>query len=146
MIDKSWIGYEIGHSTIEIERGRLLAFARAIGEVDPVYTDVGAAQAAGYADLPVPPTFLFAAEMDSDTTGAMLDAMGIPLARLLHGEQGFIYQRPVCAGETITVTSRVTDVYDKKGGALEFVEKVSEARNAAGELVAELRAVLVVRN
>ena len=46
-------------------RGRLRFFAKAIGETDPVYTDDAAARDAGYPDLPAPPTFLFAAELDA---------------------------------------------------------------------------------
>ena len=52
-------------------------------------------------------------------------------------------------GETdpvYTDRSKITDIYDKKGGKLEFVIKTSEARNARNELVAELRTSLVVRN
>jgi hypothetical protein len=146
VIDRSWIGRELEPSELVIERGRLRAFARAIGETDPVYTDVETAQAAGYADLPAPPTFLFAVELDSGALDALLDGLGVPIERLLHGSQGFTYHRQACAGDVITVRSRIADIFDKKGGALEFVEKRSEARNAGGELIAELRTTLVVRN
>ena len=146
MIDKKWIGYELSASVLPIERSRLQFFAKAIGETDPVYTDVEAAQAAGYADLPAPPTFLFAAELDSGVVFKLLDQLEIPIAKLLHGEQGFVYHRPACVGDTITVRSTIEDIYDKKNGALEFVVKTSRASNQHGELVAELRAVLVCRH
>ncbi|WP_420464892.1 MaoC family dehydratase N-terminal domain-containing protein [Panacagrimonas sp.] len=146
MIDRSWIGRELAPVDLTLERGRLRFFARAIGETDPVYTDVQAAQRAGYADLPAPPTFLFGAELDGGTLDRLLADLGVPIAKILHGEQGFTYHRPACAGETITVQSRIADIFDKKSGALEFVVKTSEARNAAGELVAELRSVIVVRH
>lgn len=146
MIDRSWIGKTLKPSVLEIERGRLRAFAEAIGETDPVYRDVDAARAAGHADLPVPPTFLFAAEMDSNRMFELLTDMKVPLARLLHGEQGYTYHQQVHAGDVVTVTSRIANIYDKKGGALEFVEKISDVRNQDDELVAELRSVLVVRN
>lgn len=146
MIDRSWIGKTLKPSVLDIERGRLRAFAQAIGETDPVYSDVEAAQAAGHADLPVPPTFLFAAEMDSGRMFELLTDMKVPLARLLHGEQGYTYHQPIHAGDVVTVTSRIADIYDKKGGALEFVEKTSDVRNQNDELVAELRTVFVVRN
>lgn len=146
MIDKKWLGYELPVSTLTLERGRLRAFAKAIGETDPVYVDVDAARAAGYPDLPAPPTFLFAAEQDSGTQMAMIQEMGVPLRSILHGEQGFTYHRPVCAGDTVSVRSRVSDIYDRKGGALEFVVTLSEVRNQGGELVAELRAVIVCRH
>ncbi|PWR18175.1 MaoC family dehydratase N-terminal domain-containing protein [Zavarzinia aquatilis] len=146
MIDRKWIGHVSAPSELALDRGRLRFFAEAIGETDPVYTDVEVAQAAGYADLPAPPTFLFAAEMDSGAVMQTLTDLGIPLARLLHGEQGFTYHKPACAGDVITVVSRIADIYDKKGGALEFVVKQAEARNQAGELVAELRTSFVCRN
>ena len=146
MIDKKWIGYELPASVLPIERSRLQFFAKAIGETDPVYTDVEAAKAAGYADLPAPPTFLFAAELDSGAVFKLLDQLEIPIAKLLHGEQGFVYHRPACVGDTITVRSTIDDIYDKKNGALEFVVKTSRACNQHGELVAELRAVLVCRH
>lgn len=146
MIDKKWMGYELPVSTLQLERGRLRAFARAIGEIDPVYVDVQAARAAGYPDLPAPPTFLFAAEQDSGTQMAMAKAMGISLDKLLHGEQGFTYHRPTCAGDTVTVRTRVSEIYDRKGGALEFVVTLSDVRNQHDELVAELRGVLVCRH
>ena len=146
MIDKKWIGHELPASVLPIERSRLQFFAKAIGETDPVYTDAAAARDAGYPDLPAPPTFLFAAELDSGQSGALLDLLQIPLSKLLHGEQGFVYHRPACVGDTITVRPRITDIYDKKGGALEFVVKTAEARNQRDELVAELRTVIVCRH
>jgi len=146
MIDKKWIGHELLPSTLPIERSRLQFFAKAIGETDPVYTDVAAARAAGYTDLPAPPTFLFAAELDSGAVFRLLDDLQVPIAKLLHGEQGFSYHRSACAGDTVTVRSSISDIYDKKGGALEFVVKTSRATNQQGELVAELRSVLVCRH
>jgi acyl dehydratase len=146
VIDTKWIGYELPASVLPIERSRLQHFAKAIGETDPIYSDVAAARDAGYHDLPVPPTFLFAAELDSGATMKLLADLHIPIAKLLHGEQGFAYLRPACVGDVVTVRSVVEDVYAKKDGALEFVVKKSRATNQRDELVAELRTVLVCRH
>lgn len=146
MIDREWIGHETAASVLPIERSRLQFFAKAIGETQAIYTDRNAAQAAGYADLPAPPTFLFAAELDSGAVDDVLAKLEIPLAKLLHGEQSFTYHQPACVGDTVTVTSRIEDIYDKKNGALEFVVKASKAVNQRGELVAEMRSVLVCRH
>lgn len=146
MIDKKWIGHELPASVLPIERSRLQFFAKAIGETDPVYTDAAAARDAGYPDLPAPPTFLFAAELDSGAGFALIRDLQIPIARLLHGEQSFTYHRAACAGDTVTVRSSVTDIYDKKNGALEFVVKTSRATNQHGDLVAEMRSVIVCRH
>jgi acyl dehydratase len=146
MIDKKWIGYELGASVLPIERSRLQFFAKAIGETDPIYTDAAAARDAGYPDLPAPPTFLFAAELDSGASDRLLADLQIPIAKLLHGEQGFVYHRPACVGDTVTVRSTISDIYDKKNGALEFVIKTARATNQRDELVAELRTVIVCRH
>ncbi len=146
MIDKKWIGHELPSSLLPIERTRLQFFAKAIGETNPIYTDSAAAQAAGYPDLPAPPTFLFAAELDSGILLGMVSDLDIPIAKLLHGEQTFTYHRAACVGDTVTVRSTISDIYDKKGGALEFVVKTSRATNQRDELVAELRCVVVCRH
>lgn len=146
MIDKKFIGYQLKPSVLVVDRTRLQFFAKATGEKNPVYTDTAAAQAAGYADVPAPPTFLFAAELDSGANDQLLADLDIPLAKLLHGEQSFKYHQPVCAGDTVKVESTITDIYDKKGGKLEFAVKDSRVTNQRSELVAELRTVLVVRH
>lgn len=146
MIDKNWIGHELPASVLPIERTRLQFFAKVIGETDAIYTDVAAARDAGYLDLPAPPTFLFAAELDSGAVVRMLEDLGVPVAKLLHGEQSFTYHQPACAGDTVTVRSTITDIFDKKNGALEFVVKTSRAFNQHDALVAEMRAVVVCRH
>ena len=129
-----------------LERGRLRFFCHAIGETDSVYTDVDVARAAGYADLLAPPTFLFGLEAEGGRLELLVDLLQVPLGKVLHGEQAFTYHRPACAGDTITMRSRISDIYDKKGGALEFVVRQTRVSNQRDELVAELRCVTVVRN
>lgn len=146
MIDTAWIGRELAPAELSIDRTRLRFFAKAIGETDPIYTDVAAARAAGYRDLPAPPTFLFAAEMDAGTIDRLLVDLAIPVSKLLHGEQGFTHHRPVCAGDHVTVRSRIADIYTKKNGSLEFVVKTSTVTDQNGVLVADLRSVLVCRH
>jgi acyl dehydratase len=146
VIDRKWIGHELPASILAVERSRLRFFAKAIGETRLEYTDIAAARAAGYADLPAPPTFLMAAELDSGASDQLLKDLQIPLAKLLHGEQSFTYHKPVCAGDTVTVRSVISDIYEKKDGALEFVVKSTRAVNQRDELVAEFRSVLVCRH
>ena len=76
----------------------------------------------------------------------LLAQLGVPLAKLLHGEQGYTYHRAACVGDTITVRSRIEDIYDKKNGALEFVVRKTSVTNQRGEPVADLRCVSVIRN
>ena len=75
----------------------------------------------------------------------VLDVLQAPLGRMLHGEQRFFYERPVYVGDRIRLSTHIADIYDKKGGALQFVVKVSEVVNQRAEKVAELRSVIVAK-
>jgi len=146
MIDRAWLGRELPPSGMLLERARLQLFACAIGETDPVYLNASAARDAGYRDVLAAPTFLFSVELDSGATDRLLREMDIPLSKLLHGEQSFRYHKPVCAGDRVTVKSTISEIYNRKGGALEFVARTSRVTNQDDELVAELRSLLVVRH
>lgn len=145
-VDTAVIGTTLASMSMLIERGRLRAFAKAIGETDPVYTDLRSARNAGHPDLPVPPTFLFGIELEQPDPFAWLVGLGVDLRFVLHGEQRFDYQRVAHAGETLTARSRIEDVYTKRGGALEFVAKKTDVIDVEGAQVAQLTSVLVVRN
>ena len=45
MLDHSHIGHEFTPFNVDVEKGRLTFFAKAIGETNPVYTDESAAHA-----------------------------------------------------------------------------------------------------
>jgi hypothetical protein len=111
-----------------------------------VYTDDAAALAAGYSGLPVPPTFLFCLEMESPDPAAIRNLLGMDYRKLLHGEQGFSYHRTACVGDVLRFEQRIEDIYDKKGGALEFVVRQTRVSNQRGEAVADLRTVTVLRH
>src|SRR5512140_3724000 len=132
--------------SVEVERGRLRAFARATGQDDPVYSELAAAQGAGYPSLPVPPTFLFCLEMDAPNPMEVYERLGIDYARVLHGEQHFVYHRMAFAGETLHFAPRITDRYQKKGGSLDFIVRQTRVEGHDGTAVADLRCVLVVRD
>ncbi|MFD0364052.1 MaoC family dehydratase N-terminal domain-containing protein [Nocardia sp. GCM10030253] len=145
-LDPSVIGSALPPTTLTVDAGRLRFFAKAIGETNPVFTDLEVAKAAGHANLPVPPTFLFGIELESPDSFTWLADLGVDLRRVLHGEQSFTYHSTAVAGDVLTATPTIGDVYSKKGGALEFIEKTSKVTRADGDLVAELKTVIVVRN
>ena len=146
MIDRKYIGYTLPPFEVLVEKGRLKFFAKSIGQTDPVYTDDQAARAAGHPALPVPPTFLFCLEMEAPDPAAIRNLLGMDYRRLLHGEQGFVYERMAYAGDVLTFVQRVEDIYDKKNGALEFVVRLTQVTNQHGQAVAQLRTVSVLRN
>ncbi len=131
--------------TVTVERGALRAYAQVTGCTDPVYTDVEHARASGHRDLPVPPAYYFSLELLAGDPFDFLEALGIDLTRVLHGEQEFDYHEPLHAGDELVLVPRIVDVQSKKGGLLELVTKQTDVYRA-GRLAASLRAVLVVRN
>ncbi|AOF86549.1 MULTISPECIES: MaoC family dehydratase N-terminal domain-containing protein [unclassified Hydrogenophaga] len=146
MIDKQFIGYEVPPTLWDVEKGRIRFFAQVIGATDPIYFDTTAAKAAGYRDVVATPTFIFGAESDSGVLMTLLDTLKIDLREVLHGEQRFDYHAPVCAGDTLRFQTRVADIYDKKGGALEFVVNDTKVTNQLGEHVSDMHSVIVVRH
>jgi acyl dehydratase len=145
-VDSAFVGTQLPATTLTVDAGRLRFFAKAIGETNPLYTDVEAAKAAGYADLPVPPTFLFSIELENPDQFRWVVDQGIDPRFVLHGEQSFTYHSIAHAGDTLTATPRIVDVYSKKGGALEFIVKSTAVTRADGFAVADLETIIVVRN
>lgn len=146
MIDHKFIGMESEERFADVEKGQLRLFAKATGEKNPIFFDETAAKAAGYPAIPAPPTFAFClASLAPQTEGSLRD-MGVPIEKVLHGEQHFTYHKPIFAGDRIRIKTKVVDIYDKKGGALEFVVMETASHNQNGELCVSARNIAVVRH
>jgi acyl dehydratase len=151
MIDRDrHVGTVSEPRTATVEAGFLKFFAKATGETDPVYFDEDAARAAGHPGIPMPPTYLFSLQLSAPARrGDLFDAengVGVDMRRILHGEQAFTYHHPIHAGDRITMVTTTSDVYSKKGGALDFVVQETRFENQHGALCAEARQVSVIRN
>ena len=146
MIDRKFIGMESEDRFVDVEKGQLRLFAKATAEANPIFFDEEEAKKAGYTALPAPPTFAFCLASLAPPKTLSPRGMGIPIEKLLHGEQQFTYHRQIFAGDRIRLKTRVVDIYDKKNGALEFVVFETTSHNQAGELCVSARTVTVVRN
>jgi len=147
MVDQSAVGHRFAPVTAHVEPGRLRYFLNTLGERNPIYRELGAARAAGFAATPVPPTYLFCLEMmDTENPFEMLTTLKIDLSRVLHGEQSFTYHAPVVVGDTLTFRSRVAGVTDKKGGAMTLIVVETQVTNQKTVHVADLSRTIVVRN
>ncbi len=146
MLDRSKIGHEFPSFTADVEKGRLQFFARAIGETNPVYYDEDAAGAAGYRAIPAPPTFMFSIDLDGPQFLPMLSLLEMDIGRVLHGSQEFDYLGQIYAGDSITQRCRILDMFDKKGGALEFIVQETTYTNQDGEQVGRALQTIIYRN
>jgi hypothetical protein len=158
---KSVIGQSIGNSKVVVERGPVQHFADALLSSSPIYHDPAAAQAAGFGNIPAPPTWPFAMEFSGrfaelqpsgEPQGdAMIKVMGPLMAKgglILHGEQEFLYERAIEVGDVLSGEGTITDAYQKesKGRTMTFI--VSETKwtdDKTGELVATSRVNLIHR-
>jgi acyl dehydratase len=97
-------------------------FAKALGDMNPLYLDEAAARKSPFGTLLAPPTFpvtLAAGNMDPD----LFFELGLNFASIVHGEQEFEYLRPLKVGEKVTLKGRVADITEKEGksGVLDVV-------------------------
>jgi acyl dehydratase len=101
-LDQSLVGQETAPQTSAITVEQIRRFAGAVGDANPVFHDEAAARAAGFPHVLAPPTFVtrFRAEYAS---------VGLDPAKMqvLHGEQEYMYERPLHAGDTVTNRHRV---------------------------------------
>lgn len=146
MLDRSKVGHEFASFNTAVEKGRLKFFAKAIGEKNPLYSDELAARAAGYKNIPAPPTFPLVLDLEGPEFWPVLDLLDMDIGRVLHGSQEFEYLGMIYAGDIITVTSNIKDIFDKKSGALEFVVLENTYTNQNGDLVVKAINSLVYRN
>jgi acyl dehydratase len=142
-IDTSKIGKSYPPHEYEVGREKIREYANAVGEDNPVHHDREAAKVAGFRDVVAPP--MFAVVYSAGAMGpAILDPeLGINLMMMLHGGQEFEWSEPVCAGDTITTTAEVKDLYEKDGKTFYVFESVS--KNQEGEEVVRAAWTNIVR-
>ncbi len=144
--DRRHIGHAFPAFSVVVEASRIRFFAQVTRQGDPIYHDEAAAQAAGFASLPVPPTLVYCLEAERSGFDEMFRLLGADGSRMLHAEQGFTYFATPCAGDTLTFAQRIDDIYEKKGGLLQFVVRTTKVTNDRGDPVAELHNVIVLAN
>jgi acyl dehydratase len=138
------VGRELAGFSVQVRREELYRFARAIGETRPQYCDAAAAQAIGYPDVLVPPTYLFSLELRRPDRYATLDELGAPLSSARHAGESISSERLCFAGDTLDFRLRITDYIEKRQGSLGLLERTTEV-SRDGQLMATLVNVLAIR-
>jgi acyl dehydratase len=133
-INRDFIGRTFPASEpYQIGRELIRNFATAIKDNNPIYHDVEAARAAGHPDLVAPPTFLIT--MGFRDRGYMADpTLNLNYAMVVHGEQQFVLNRPVVAGDEVRSQATITNIAD--AGRNEKMTVESKIIDASGETVA----------
>ena len=126
-----------------VGREKIREFANAVFSVNPINLDVFAAQAAGYTDLVAPPTFAVVIQERSLHTVLADPEADIDFSRVVHGDQRFIANRAIVAGDALTSVLTVASV--KSLGAHSMITFNTEIFDANKELVSTAISTLVVR-
>lgn len=143
-INSELTGKSYPPASYEVGREKIREFAYAVGDENPVYLDEEAAREAGFTDIVAPP--MFAVVYSRGAVGpAILDPeLGINLMMLVHGSQELQWQEPVVAGDVITTTATIDQIYSKKN--LDFLVIRSESVNQDGKPVVTAFWTEIVRN
>ena len=123
------------HAPFEYEVGRekIREYARAVGEENPVHLDPEAARAAGFSNVVAPPMFCVVYSAGAMGPAILDPELEINLMMMVHGQQQFEWFEPVVAGDTITTTATLEDLYEKNG--MEFYVFETESTNQEGKPV-----------
>ena len=134
--DRSLYEKEFPAGPFEVTKQQVRAFAESVGETNPVFLDETAARDAGYRNVAAPPTFCTLL-----IDGLALPDIGLKFGRL-QAQAGSRVRllATVVAGDHLTASSRLKDVYSKTGrsGAMVFCLWEHTFRNQDGRIVAEI--------
>ena len=151
----------MSQKTFPVEAGHIMQFARAIGDPNPIYHDAEHAAKSEVGTVIAPPTFSVASahfdpeyrlrpKFDEPWFGSGREPSGVKQEAGggggLHAEQHFEYHRPLRPGDVLHFETRPGKTWEKqgrRGGKLLFAERVTEYRDAKGELVVTERSVSV---
>lgn len=130
MLDRSLIGTVSSPETFQVERGAIRKFAEAVGDPNPVFMRGEVA----------PPTF-------PTTFRIRIPGLeDVDPARFIHANEEYIYERPLRAGDLITCTRKVVDLFEKEGrlGQMTFVIAILEGRDPDGLLLFTGRSTVII--
>jgi acyl dehydratase len=119
--------------TYVVGREKIREYARAIGETNPLHSDLDAARAAGHADLVAPPMFAVVYCAAAIEQALFHPDLAIDFAMLLHGGQEFEWGPLVLAGDEIATQVELAELYERIG--MTFYVLRSRSLNQRGEEV-----------
>jgi len=137
------IGKESDPVTNEVDNTGCRQFARSVGYTDPIFFDEEAAKSKGYRGIVAPPGFLGLPVVipGRPSPASPYSKLEIPYKRVLNGGTDIEYLDDVCAGDKLTVTSKISDLTETEGklGPMLIVSTETTYKNQDGKVVAIMR-------
>jgi acyl dehydratase len=127
----------------EVSRVKIAEFANAIGESSALSHDREAAVKAGYPDVIAPPTFAIVISMASSGEAVADPGLGLDYSMVVHGEQSFVYTRPLHAGDVVTATTTIESI--RAVGGMSMMVASTSIDTVDGEHVCTAKNTLVER-
>lgn len=140
-----------------VDLSAIMLFARSLGDIRPEYSDPDSAEAKAIGGVVTPPTFVqssahwdpnYYLDLTRPRKGPAPahrgDGGGGGVGRGLHAEQHYEYHHPIHEGDTLSVSQRSGEKWEKqgrRGGKLLFSESITEYRNQDGVLCVTARSV-----
>ena len=121
----------------EVGREKIREFADAIGDPNPAYPDPAAAKELGHPDVIAPPTFPIVITFPAAWSIIEDPELGLDFSRVVHGDQRFVYTRPVRAGDRLTVTAIIEAIKPLGQRFLDTRSEVTRGRRARGDRVVQ---------
>ena len=102
-----------------------------------------AARALGYADLIAPPTFAVVISLKAMGVATHDPNLGLDYSRVVHGDQRFVYARPITAGDELIVTTTIESARTVAGN--DMLTARGDITTVAGEPVATATSLIISR-
>ncbi len=139
---ESRVGAEKPPLVYDVEKGMIRRFTQAVGDPNPLWQDEEYAQETGYGGVIAPPTFILTLGFDQ-----LQHVLASGSSKtVLHGSTELECYQPVRAGDTITITTRITNVRERqsKMGRTVFVTFNMDYQNQRQEVVARCRQMAII--
>jgi len=143
-LDQSFVGRTYPPTApYEVGREKIREFATAVRDLNPAYLDPEAAKALGHPDVIAPPTFPVIIAIPAAYQAVEDPEFGLGKSWVVHGDQRFVYQRPMRAGDRIECVVKVEAIKSIAGS--DMITLVSDLRTVEGEQVCTAYGLFVVR-
>lgn len=141
--DESILGKEVELGTYYVDKERMIRFAKAAGDENPVYVDEEAASTSRFGGLIAAPMF----------HSILADTHMTPLVKINYGSMSMAagtdveYHRPMRPGDVLTVNCCIEKVYEKTGrtGGMLFLIRRAVFTDRDGDKVVTVRHKQVFR-
>ena len=120
-------GKEYPTTSFVVDAAHVERFAAVVGQTEPG----------------IPPTFLTAVEFAVFEPIVLDPELRLDFTRVIHGDQEYVWHRPLTVGETLRVGSRIASIRERGGAGFLTIEVTLS--DDAGEPVATASATMIER-